>query len=340
MVKVKIFFILAVLLFVLYFLFSFSPNSSKQTIGTGVDIPQSKDYMTQTAKEATSTPITTPTKTVNTRPVLAPVIESLTPNFGPVGIKVEVKGKNFTEKNNTVSFTNSDYPDNVIPNIPSDGTTLTFIVPVFSKPACTYSTPACVHPYIRVFPGVYIVSVINSNGKSNSLNFTIHFWSEYAKMFMNPVHASPTGVSLSLTPNTTSVAPNGTFTVNVILNTSGQSSAGVDLNKLRFNPAILQVVDSNTSLPGVQIAPGTIMPTNVANTVDNTQGTITFSQLTNPGTTYTGTGTLATITFRAIASGSSNVTFDFTSGSGIDTNVAGNGVDILQSVGNGSYSVK
>ena len=147
------------------------------------------------------------------------------------------------------------------------------------------------------------------------------------------------GVSLSLSPNSTSVAPNGTFTVNVILNTSGQSSAGVDLNKLRFNPAILQVVDSNTSLPGVQIAPGTIMPTNVANTVDNTQGTITFSQLTNPGTTYTGTGTLATITFRAIASGSSNVTFDFTSGSGIDTNVAGNGVDILQSVGNGTYTV-
>jgi chitodextrinase len=144
--------------------------------------------------------------------------------------------------------------------------------------------------------------------------------------------------TFSLSPGTNSVAVNSTFTVNVILNTGGQAIYGIDLNKIRFNPALLQVVDSDATTAGVQITPGVLLSTVFVNNVDNTAGTIQFSQVATPPSTYTGSGTLVTITFRAIAAGTSNVTFDYTLGSGTDSNIAGANGDILSSVVNGSYT--
>ncbi|MDO8569795.1 MAG: fibronectin type III domain-containing protein [bacterium] len=144
--------------------------------------------------------------------------------------------------------------------------------------------------------------------------------------------------TLTLAPSSASASVNNTFTVNIVLNTAGQSAYGVDINRIRFNPAILQVVDADAVTVGVQIAAGTIMPFNIKNSVDNTGGSIEFSQLANPGSTFSGSGTLASVTFRAVSVGATNVTFDFTLGSGIDTNVAGLGGDLLSSVSNGSYT--
>jgi fibronectin type 3 domain-containing protein len=148
---------------------------------------------------------------------------------------------------------------------------------------------------------------------------------------------SPTA-TLTLSPSSGSVSVGNTFTVSVILNTGGQNAYGTDINRLHFNPNILQVVDADSGTAGVQIAAGSLMPLTIINSVDNTGGTIQFSELANPGSTYNGSGTLATITFRAAAAGTSNVTFDFTLGSGTDTNVAGLGGDLLSSVGSGSYT--
>lgn len=144
--------------------------------------------------------------------------------------------------------------------------------------------------------------------------------------------------SLSLSPSSTSVNVNNTFTVGIVLNTGGQAAYGVDVNKLHFNPSLFQVVDADSGTAGVQISPGALMALTIVNTVDNTAGTIQFSQLATPGSTYNGSGTLATVTFRAIAAGTSSATFDFTLGSGTDSNVAGLGGDLLGSVSSGSYT--
>ena len=145
--------------------------------------------------------------------------------------------------------------------------------------------------------------------------------------------------TLVLSPSSTSVSVNGTFTVNIVLNTAGAPTYGVDINRIRFNPALLQVVDADTGTGGVQINAGALMSVTTTNVVDNIGGSIQFSQLASPGSTYTGSGTLATITFRAVSSGSASVTIDFTSGSGTDSNVAGLGSDLLVSIGNGTYTL-
>jgi hypothetical protein len=145
--------------------------------------------------------------------------------------------------------------------------------------------------------------------------------------------------TLTLSPASGTYNANDNFTVNVNLDTTGQAIDGVDLFYLKFNPSILQVVDANGSASGVQITPGSLLPQTLSNTADNSTGKITFSQVTTGGTTYTGSGILASITFKAAFNGTSSLTFDFTPGSTADTNVAGGGVDKLTSVNSASFTV-
>ena len=209
-----------------------------------------------------------------------------------------------------------------------------------------------------IFAGVYsssVHAVTSSQGSSTSeitesqlaslwsqLNYIQTLLTAYLSSLSVPsgtqlAQVTPTA-TLTLNPSSNSVTVNNTFTVNIILNTAGQTAYGADINLLRFNPSILQVVDADAGTTGVQIAQGTLMSFVITNSVNNTAGTIQFSQLATPGSTFSGIGTLATITFRAVSVGTSNVTFDFTLGSGTDTNVAGLGGDLLASVVNGSYS--
>lgn len=158
--------------------------------------------------------------------------------------------------------------------------------------------------------------------------------------FVNqPFIVEAAGATLSLSPASISSGNGEVFTVNIIINTSSSPIDGVDILSLRFNPSILQVVDDNPSISGVQITPGSLLPVTALNSVDNTDGTIQFSAVTSEGKTYSGSGTLATIHFRPISGGTSSVKFDFTLGSTVDTNVAYQGVDQLSSITNGSYSI-
>lgn len=153
-----------------------------------------------------------------------------------------------------------------------------------------------------------------------------------------PLGAS--AATLSVSPSTQTVGVGDTFTVNVRLDTQGSSIDGVDLRYLSFNPAILQVVDASASTAGVQIAPGSLMPLTLLNSVDAGAGRIAFSQVVAGGTKYSGSGTLASITFKALAAGTAAVTFSYTSGNTTDSNIAAGGSDILNAVINGSYSVR
>jgi hypothetical protein len=153
------------------------------------------------------------------------------------------------------------------------------------------------------------------------------------------VSSASATTALRLTPTSLSVGLNQTVSVDVNIDTGGENIDGVDLYFLRYNPAVLQVVDDDTATTGVQIQETTLLPITLANSANNVNGTLQFSQTTSGGSTFSGTGKLATIVFRGIASGSSNVTLDFTAGSTTDTNVSATGADRLSIVQNSAITV-
>ncbi len=148
-----------------------------------------------------------------------------------------------------------------------------------------------------------------------------------------------TAATLVLSPAAATIAVGQTQAVNILLDTQGAATDGVDVYSLHFNPSIVQVVDDNSSVSGVQITPGSLLTNTIVNNANNPSGTIQFSQASSGGTSYTGAGTLATIHFKAIANGSSNISLDFTPGKTSDSNVASIGVDKLSSVGNAMITV-
>ncbi len=156
-----------------------------------------------------------------------------------------------------------------------------------------------------------------------------------AFLFGNPIKVL--AATLILSPASKSVTVGQTITVDILLDTQGAGIDGVDVYSLHYNSSILEVVDANSGTSGIQITPGSLLPITLTNTVSN--GIIQFSQVSSGGTSYTGSGKLATITFKGLSNGTSAVTFDFAPGSTSDSNVAGGGQDKLSSVGNGSYTV-
>lgn len=146
--------------------------------------------------------------------------------------------------------------------------------------------------------------------------------------------------TLSVSPSSQTVNAGDTFSVTVQLDTQGTSVDGVDLKYLKYNPALLQVQDADSAKPGVQITPGSLMTATLLNRVDNSLGRIAFSQVVTGGSKYKGSGTLATVSFKAIAGGKADLTFDYTPRQTTDSNIAAGGVDILNAVINGSYTLK
>jgi hypothetical protein len=136
--------------------------------------------------------------------------------------------------------------------------------------------------------------------------------------------------TLSITPSKSSFQISDIFTVEIILDTEESATDGVDIRYLNFDPALLEVQE---------IQPGTLYSSTQLNRFDNAEGTINFSQVTAGGNSFTGSGTLATITFKALAKGKAELSFDFTDGGTTDTNVASAGVDVLTAAAGGSYRV-
>lgn len=134
--------------------------------------------------------------------------------------------------------------------------------------------------------------------------------------------------SLSFDPASKTVALNETFSVNVVLNTGGAETNGVDAiirydgNKLEFVSAAMGSLYESILTP---------------NPTPSTPGSLTLGAATTQ--TYNGTGTFAAITFKAIAEGTANVYFDFTADSTTDSNVAYQGEDLLGSISNASYTI-
>lgn len=104
----------------------------------------------------------------------APVIHYLQPNSGRVGSMVAIFGTGFTPTGNRIVFGNLGVENNPNYNLNSyDGRTIVFMVPSTNYLTCWYSNPACMAAAYQTQPGVYPVSVINANGQSSSVSFTV-----------------------------------------------------------------------------------------------------------------------------------------------------------------------
>ena len=104
--------------------------------------------------------------------VIHPTITSLQPSSGGVGASVTIVGDGFTATGNKIKFGSLGVENNpkYILNS-SDGKKITFTVPLSNFLACWAS--GCEAPALLTQPGKYEVSVINDNGTSNQVQFTV-----------------------------------------------------------------------------------------------------------------------------------------------------------------------
>ncbi len=109
----------------------------------------------------------------------APIISSINPIRGTVGTQVVILGTAFTDSN-TIKFgsytvgTNPAYGTGACfsGNSCSNFQNLTFTVPQYAGLYCAPGM-SCAAIAAQITPGVFPVTVINANGTSNSVNFTV-----------------------------------------------------------------------------------------------------------------------------------------------------------------------
>lgn len=171
-----------------------------------------------------------------------------------------------------------------------------------------------------------------------AVSFRIQDWVSLSDQGVS-VHLAKRRATITLNPQTRDVKVGDTFSVDIVLDTAAEPVDGVDIYSLHYDPTLLQVIDDNSSISGVQIMPGKIMELNAANLVSPSTGTIKFSQLSQGGTNFIGKGNLATIHFKALGTGTAYLKFDFTERSTVDTNAAFKGRDQLGKVVDGIYTI-
>lgn len=132
--------------------------------------------------------------------------------------------------------------------------------------------------------------------------------------------------TLNVSPSTGVYTSGSTFTVRVTLNTQGKAVNAAE-GQLSFKPSELSVI-------GVSRASSIFNLWTTEPTYSNSAGTINFGGGSPSG--YTGSnGTIMTVTFRAVGSGTPRVTFS----SGSVLAADGLGTNILTNMSGGSYTI-
>jgi hypothetical protein len=128
-------------------------------------------------------------------------------------------------------------------------------------------------------------------------------------MYVDDVSVNLCGFQVRFDPASTQVAVGATFTIDVRVENIADLY-GLDAT-VRFDPAILEIVDADALTPGVQANLGEWLPASthvVTNTADNASGTLHFvASLVSPAPALTGSGDLISIPFRAKAAGSTSL---------------------------------
>jgi hypothetical protein len=176
--------------------------------------------------------------------------------------------------------------------------------------------------------------------------WAIFYLTQPLKFFQKIPQPSPTGARttegaiLLLEPSTGEFKVGSTFEVNVVLDTKGNSVTGADAI-LRFDPARLEIVDSQSETPGLQVAEGLIFDFYLGNTANSQTGRITISGITNAKKTFTGRGVLAKPTFKTRVAGKTKLFFEYQPAVTSDSNVASVfAKDILDKTVGGDYIIK
>ncbi len=106
-----------------------------------------------------------------TEVAITPVIESISPAEAAVGATISIVGSGFMPIGNTLQFGAGIAYVNDLPS--SDGKTITFTLPE-SFDTCNVDGSICAELLSRPVPGQrYEVAVINANGESNRVSFTV-----------------------------------------------------------------------------------------------------------------------------------------------------------------------
>lgn len=101
----------------------------------------------------------------------APVIDHISPMEASVGAEISITGSGFTPTENSLQFgADSAYIHNLVS---SDGRTMSFTLPEFFD-TCSSDGSMCAEFLNSPLPGqMYEITVINANGTSNAMNFTV-----------------------------------------------------------------------------------------------------------------------------------------------------------------------
>ncbi|MFQ5593113.1 MAG: LysM peptidoglycan-binding domain-containing protein [Anaerolineae bacterium] len=138
--------------------------------------------------------------------------------------------------------------------------------------------------------------------------------SEIGEPEMAPLAAAQGSAAILLDPSAATVGVAETVVVNIRVQ-DVIDLFGADV-RLEYDPEIVEVVDANTLVPGTQISSGDFPDISggkgfvAQNTVNPDEGTIGYAMtLLSPTEPVSGSGTLASITFRGKAQGNSDVSF-------------------------------
>jgi hypothetical protein len=133
----------------------------------------------------------------------------------------------------------------------------------------------------------------------------------WALAVMATAQAAPAVTAeLSLQPKAATVLVSDTLTVNIIVS-DVVDLYGAELT-LAFDPGIASVVDDNPGRAGVQIGPGSCPQADfeAANSVDNGAGIINYAVTSlAPAAPCSGNGTVASITFQGLSTGTTPISF-------------------------------
>lgn len=165
----------------------------------------------------------------------------------------------------------------------------------------------------------------------NKCLFFIFLFFVYNGLFTRPVFAG----TLSLNPSSLSVAINTPFTVKIDIDTKGENTTATDV-LLTFDPSYLEI-------QSVEFTQPLLYPTNTK-VLDNTGGKIRLTATHEDAVnSYTGSGSLATLTFNPKTIGNANVVFTCVTGKTNDTNMfkKGTSTDVAECSGlvNGIYAI-
>jgi len=142
-----------------------------------------KAHPSNGTKSGASGSVTSPASGVTVSTDTRPKITAIMPSSGKIKTVAAIKGVNFDAKTNVITFGPSKglhhrdgTVDNQIASLPSsDGKTLTFIVPA-SGPGgelCDQNNTCATYTTQHTEPGTYMITVINKDGLSNEMAFTV-----------------------------------------------------------------------------------------------------------------------------------------------------------------------